>query len=346
MPAAGEQHAAEGMIVVHGRDLAAAAGLECRRLREEAALGLVHDRRLAGRVGAVHGRQPVELFARHVEAGVLHAERLEQPLLHEVAQAPAGCARDQHAGNVHAGVVEPHVARLVHERQAAEPLHELVGRLAEEVAARRHAGFLHRQLDRIFRRIDHHRADAGFQRQQIAQRDRTPGRNRVVERAVDALQDPAIGKLRQERVDRIVERELAFVDQDHRRSRGERLADRGDAEDRVAPHRRLARQILHAGGRDMGLAVPADQGHNAGGQALFHLRRAWLGQAFPARHWRSRSQRRRAQVLAETPDRLKEAAARPPSVSAPRSRRDRRSTGFGAHRNCSFLCRRHQPRPG
>ena len=62
-------------------------------------------------------------------------------------------------------------------------------------------------------------------------------RHGVVERPVEPLQHPAVGELGQQPIDRLVQPQLALLDQDHRRHRRDRLGHRGDAEDRVAPHR-------------------------------------------------------------------------------------------------------------
>ena len=95
-------------------------------------------------------------------------------------------------------------------------------------------------------RPDHHRAQAEGEGEQIAQRDRPFRRHGVVDRAFEAFQHAPVGKLGQQSVDGIVEAQLALLDQDHRRGRRHRLGHGGDAEDRVAPHRRVAFQRLAA----------------------------------------------------------------------------------------------------
>ena len=56
-------------------------------------------------------------------------------------------------------------------------------------------------------------------------------------RAATVDQHLAVGELRQQRVDWIVEPELALLDEDQRRHRSHRLGHRGDAKDAVAAHR-------------------------------------------------------------------------------------------------------------
>ncbi len=158
-----------------------------------------------------------------------------------------GRARDQDAQQVAAHVVEPALARLVHQRQGAQAAHEFVrggglrrvrGAVAAEVTLANGA------LDRVGvgRRHDAAEAEAGGQ--QVAHRDRAPRGDRVVELRVDALQHPAVRQLRQPAIDRVVEPQHPVVDQEHGGGRGDRLGERGDPEDGVPPHRLAA-----AGGR-------------------------------------------------------------------------------------------------
>jgi hypothetical protein len=123
------------------------------------------------------------------------------------------------------------------QRQAAVAPHQLVGRRHRQVRPRRDPRLLHRLLDREARRQDHHRPIPEAEGQQVAEGDRAVGRHGVVERAVDGAQHPAVGQLRQPAVDRLVEAKDALLDQNHRRRGGDRLGHRGDAKNRVAPHR-------------------------------------------------------------------------------------------------------------
>ena len=202
----------------------------------------------------------------------------------KISEGLAGSARDQHAQNVGAGVIEPAFAGLIDQRQAAQPLHEVVGREIGLGWTGRQAGLRHRLLDRMPGRPDHHGAQTEGEGQEIAHADRTLCRHRDVDRRFEALEHAAVGQFWQEIVDRIVEPELALLDQDQGRRRRDRLGHRGDAEDGVAPHRGVALERLPADRLDMGLAAPAHQRHQAGhgaardvgGESMVQARRSHL----------------------------------------------------------------------
>src|SRR5687767_13048713 len=107
--------------------MAPSAGLERRWLGEARARGGIPDRELSRfRIAPVAGREPARYFRRHVKPRIGHAERLETPLALETAEAHSAGSLDQHARDVHAGMIEPALARLVHEGKRAEPAHELI----------------------------------------------------------------------------------------------------------------------------------------------------------------------------------------------------------------------------
>src|SRR5438093_9909984 len=73
-----QHHLTEREIVVDGRDQSAAAGLEDRRARPQAAAGFIEHREPAGPgTGLVTGRQSVELRLGYAKRRVPHTERLE-----------------------------------------------------------------------------------------------------------------------------------------------------------------------------------------------------------------------------------------------------------------------------
>lgn len=156
-------------------------------------------------------------------------------------------------------MVEPLLARLMDERQAAEALHQFVGWNRRQHRPGRDARVGHCLLDRIARGKHHHRAETEPEGQEVAQGDRPSGRHCILQRAFERAQDVAVSQLRQPAVDWIVQAEPAFLDQDHRRRGHDRLGQRGDAEDGVAPHRIAAADRFHADGIDMDLAAPAEQ---------------------------------------------------------------------------------------
>jgi hypothetical protein len=72
-----------------------------------------------------------------------------------------------------------------------------------------------------------------------------------------------VGQLRQEPIHRLVQPQLAFLHQDHRRCGRDRLGHRGNAEDRVPPHRAAPERLL-ADRIDVDLAAPADERDETG----------------------------------------------------------------------------------
>ncbi len=289
-----KHHLAEGQVVVDGRDQTPGAGRECGRAAPLAALGLVVEIEGSGSgIGPVTGREPVELRSRHAEAAVLHAERLEEALAEEHLQRLGRSARDQHTQHVGPRVVHPLLARLVHERQGPEATDPLI-RLGRRRRARRTLAkedLLLGLLDRIRVRRSHDEAEAQAEGQQVAHRDRPVRRHGLVERPVEPLQHLAVGQLGQQPIHRLVQSQLAFLHQDHRRRGRERLGHRGDAEDRVATHRVAAADRLEADRIDMRLAAPADQRDDArhvaaldiAGHDLVHAAEPRLGQSSGAR---------------------------------------------------------------
>jgi hypothetical protein len=138
---------------------------------------------------------------------------------------------------------------------------------------------------------DHDRPEAEPESQEITQRDRPVRRHRIVERAVDPAQDPALRQFRQPFVDWIIEPQPALLDQDHGCGRGDRFGQRGDTEDGVAAHRCVAAECEPADRIDMHLAAAVDQGHEArhmaaldmAGHDLVHVAAPRAGQ-FPGAH--------------------------------------------------------------
>ena len=222
---------------------------------------LIEDDALAGLpVGSIAGRETVELVGRDREAGVLHPERVEQAFLQDNFERLAGGARDERAKQVRAGVVHPALARLVRQRERAEPPQPLVlprrglrrgGALAE-------LELVHGEVDRAEASGGEVEPEAEAEGEQIAQGDRAVGGHGLIERAVEAGHHLAVRQLRQEALDRVVEAEQALLDQDHRQSGADRLGEGGDAEDGVALERAALVGLL-ADHIDVDFAAPLDQ---------------------------------------------------------------------------------------
>ena len=81
---------------------------------------------------------------------------------------------------------------------------------------------------------------------QVVDGDRALRRHGAVQRAGGVDQHPHIGELGQPPGDGVGERELALLDERHRRRDGDRLGHRGDPEDGVAAHRQLRADVAVA----------------------------------------------------------------------------------------------------
>src|SRR6185312_17169650 len=116
-----EHHAAERKVVVDRRDESASPRCKGRRAAPLALLRVIvklqHSRL---RTRLIAASQAVELFGGHGEARVLHTERPENSLRQEALKWLTRCAGDEHAEHIGPGVINPALARLMHQRQRAE----------------------------------------------------------------------------------------------------------------------------------------------------------------------------------------------------------------------------------
>ena len=265
--AAVEQHLAEARVVHDRADHAAAARLPALRRARVEELGVGADRTI---VGERLGDTPLARLVGHVERRVLHAERVEDPLLLELVERLL--RDDLHDAAEHVGrvAVVPHRARVIGERQLDEPLHELgVRRIAVE-QLRLEVLLLHQRAAEDAVRHPGGVAQEVLDGHLSPRRHQLERRVAVGARLLDA--DPHLGDLRDVLPHGIAERELALLDEDHRRDRRDRLAHRVDAEDRVLRHRRLRRRIQHAHALEQrDPALPRDQEDGAGDLALLRV---------------------------------------------------------------------------
>jgi hypothetical protein len=195
-----QHHLAEGEIVVDRRD-------ETRRaIGEDGGAGpltvlhgVVHPQTRALRVFLVARRKPVELVCRHAERGVRHTEGLEDSLPQERPERLARRARDQYTQNVGARVVHPAFAGLVHERQAPHTPHPLLGRVGRRWLRRTDHDllFLQGPQNRIRVGRAEHQPEAHAEAEQVAYGDGPLRRLGVVERTIEAFEDPAVSEFRQ-----------------------------------------------------------------------------------------------------------------------------------------------------
>ncbi len=263
-PPTRQDHPSERVQVVHRRHQAGRARRKRGRLRP-LAVGRIEDESFAGWIGAITGTEPVDVG--DAEAGVDHAQRLEQPVAQDDVEGLAGGSGDEHAEHIGSGVVEPPVAGLVEERQRREPPHPFVrwrrylrlGRTGAELELGQ------RVEERLRPRRREIHADAELERQQVVQRDRSPRGHRFpVDRTSSVDKYAPVRQFGKQCIDGIVEPQLVLLDEDERRHRHDRLRHRRDAEDAVAPDGRRFSSGEPAGDTDFHLIACGQQpGHTA-----------------------------------------------------------------------------------
>ncbi len=233
--AAIEQHLAEPRVIHRGRDQTAAAGFHHRRFQhvEElnffAAPGI--DRERLG--------EPVGILRTGVKRGLGHLQRCKDALGQEGAEGFAGDDFDEAAENVGGAAVVPFGARLTHQRQARDQCG--VFGVADLAAAhpRPLVKLLHQAVAGMLV------GDARGVPQQILDRDRPLWRHKL-KLAVVFDADFLVGKFRNVFGNRIVEQEIAFLEQHHDADGDDRLGHGEDAEQGIVRHRRRAGGILPA----------------------------------------------------------------------------------------------------
>ena len=173
---------------------------------------LIFAKRVAG--GAMLQDLPV---VEH--GGGRHPQRLEEPSLEKVTVASPARMLDDHPEHevAHVAVLEPR-ARGKTQRVLARGVEELRGRVVLSSPARA------QRLE-----ILPERRQARRMGQEVAHRD--------------AL--PRLGSARQIREDRLVELDLASLDEHHDRRCSELLADRRQLEDGVGPDRHVVLEVGH-----------------------------------------------------------------------------------------------------
>ncbi len=267
------------------RDQTPAAAGKSGRLAPLALASVIVELQRSGRIEPVTAGKAAELLRRHRKAGVAHPQRLEDTLLQESLERLAGGARNEHAQNVRAGVIEPAFARLIHQRQLGKLPKPLIGRVRGarlQTSDGQSRAFL---LDRVAIRPDDHPV-AQAKGQKIAQRQRPARRLRVVERSIDALENAPVCQLGQQAIERLVQSQAALFHQDQRGYRRDGLRHRGDSKQRVGADRLAPLEALVAKRAEVSLASPFQQGHDAsdfasldvGFEDASHLLEPWLGE--------------------------------------------------------------------
>ena len=210
---------------------------------------------LAVGAAGMNARQARLLIGPQDEAGILHAERREDPLPHVAVERQAAHALDRLAGPVDVDAVLPLLAGVGDHRHLQGL--ELAGADAGDV------GHLHVALDVLVPQVV---AEAGRVGQQVTQRDRPLGRPELgLALGIEALQHLRGAELHHDVADRLVETELALLDHLHGSDRGHRLGHRGDPEHRVRRHRCTAHEVALAEGAFVEDAlVVGGERHDAG----------------------------------------------------------------------------------
>jgi hypothetical protein len=200
---------------------------------------------------------------------VLHPERLEDALAQETVQRHSRRALDDHAEHVDRVPVDPTLARLRVERQGGHARDRGGDRL---VAVREVPPLNPRRLPAIARGALAV-AEAGGVGEQIPDRDGTLRRDDVVAAAGARHGDRRLLELGDVVAHRVREQQRPLLLEHQRRDAHHGLRLRGDAEDRVVPHRGVRLAIALAdGAEERDPAVPGDQHDRAGQPAVVHVR--------------------------------------------------------------------------
>ena len=242
--AAPAQHLAEPQIIRRRAGQTAAAGIEARSLTIGAGLRIIDQLEGLVLIAAVVGRQPVMLFRRDMEAGIDHAQGIEDGLLQILREGLAGDDLDEGPADVGGEGIHPFLAGLIDQRGLAELVHK-----AHHIVIAAKAADLQATIDMVDRVLN---ADAG----QAAAIGQTACMAQHVTDADGAIQrlglhglafarhiDPLIGPRGHKPRDRIIELEQTLLKQAHQRNRGNGLGHGIDAEDGVVCHRLTGGQI-------------------------------------------------------------------------------------------------------
>ncbi len=191
-----------------------------------------------GSVANGSARRPA-LASAGVERGLRHLQRRQDAFGQERAERFAGDDLDDAAENVGRAAVIPFRAGLAHQRHAGD--HGRVFGVGDLAAAQ--PRLLVQLLDGAVAGVVVGQA-RGVPQQVL--NGHLPLHRHQVELAVVLDADLLLGKLRNEFCDRVVEDEVAVLDQHHDADRDDRLGHREDAEDAVVRHRRGCGRALAA----------------------------------------------------------------------------------------------------
>jgi hypothetical protein len=187
-----------------------------------------------------------------VEAGVDHAQRLEDPTTEVVVEALTGDPFDQGPAHVGGHRVAPLRARLEEQRELAQAADHLV----EVVGGHREVADLDPPVELVDRvRVLEPVGEPRGVGEEVVHRDRDGGGARLGRISGSAHPHLHVGQLRQPAAHGVVEQQVPLLEQHHQRHRGDGLGHRVDPVDRVGLHRRA--------GLDVGGAVAVAVDHLA-----------------------------------------------------------------------------------
>ena len=270
-----QQHHAEARIVACRGHQPAAARQDRRRIGE--APGRHVDRIEALRRDQIVGGEASEVLGCDAESRAGHAERIEQPLLHEHVETLARDLLDHRAHDVEADRIMPGRAGLGHQRK----LRDALDHVGEAVRLRPDArltqpGAVQRRRDaaRVIGVPEHAVvgdavAEPRRVRQQVAHRHDV-ARRCAVEAGLVVRCHFQTAKRGEHVGNRLVEPELAVLDQHHRAGGGDRLAHRIDAPQRVLVG-------LHRAGQRQGARIDVADRRAVEGQGGGRARDLFLG---------------------------------------------------------------------
>ncbi|PAV66662.1 hypothetical protein WR25_22670 [Diploscapter pachys] len=223
-------HPAEAVIIERGRHEATAAGQQLRLSAPRARLAaIVHHASLALDQCIAVG-QPVGLVLRHRKESVVHAQRAEDARGEELVERYPRHALHHCAEHIGRDGVIPRRSRREFQRQLAQRRDEAV----EVVVAvpTLQLRFAMRGVD--VRPILETIGQPGRMAQQIEHTHRLGSRFGDERHATTAaVIDADTFELRQDVVDRRIDRDLTLLDQHHEGEAGDRLGHRRDAEERT-----------------------------------------------------------------------------------------------------------------
>ena len=219
-------------------------------------------------VALIAGGQPVQLGGGDFEAGVRHAQGLEQRGAHEIRQALAAEHLDQVAQHIGSDGVVPALPRGELQRQPRQ----LVDHLLQGIAPPRqaHAQFPVGRVD--VAGMHEVVGQPGGVHEQVADGHGALAGRRGEQRVRTGGAHPQLFPGGNIAVHGIVQGEQAALVQDHQGDGGHRLGHGVDAHDGVGGHGRAPLHIPQARHVQVaGLAAPGDQRNAAGDLARLHV---------------------------------------------------------------------------